>query len=116
MVPAILTPGNLILGARRRKRLDVDGHTAAFASGIRHPLAVWRKHGTRQHTGRSGPRRANGIEPLGFAESSLRLKREAVEAIDSVGGAHAFRLIHDTFHHAVAGERELFPDNAIFKL
>lgn len=48
------------------------------------------------------------VEPLGFASCSLRLKREAVEAIDTVGGSEVFRLVHDTFHHAVAGERELF--------
>jgi 2-keto-myo-inositol isomerase len=49
------------------------------------------------------------VEPLGFAECSLRLKREAVEAIDDVGGAGGFRLVHDTFHHFVAGETELYP-------
>ena len=50
------------------------------------------------------------VEPLGFAESSLRLKREAVEAIDAVGGDKVFRLVPDTFHHAVAGENEIFPE------
>ncbi len=50
------------------------------------------------------------LEPLGFAECSLRLKREAVDAIDAVGGADVFRLVHDTFHHHVAGETELFPE------
>ena len=50
------------------------------------------------------------VEPLGFAESSLRLKREALETIDTVGGGEVFRLVHDTFHHAVAGENETFPE------
>jgi 2-keto-myo-inositol isomerase len=50
------------------------------------------------------------VEPLGFAECSLRSKREAVEAIDAVGAADVFRLVHDTFHHHVAGESALFPD------
>ena len=49
------------------------------------------------------------IEPLGFAECSLRLKAEAVAAIDDVGGASRFKLTHDTFHHFVAGETEIFP-------
>lgn len=49
------------------------------------------------------------VEPLGFAECSLRLKREAVEAIDAVGAADRFQLVHDTFHHFVAGEAEMFP-------
>jgi 2-keto-myo-inositol isomerase len=49
------------------------------------------------------------IEPLGFVECSLRLKSEAVAAIDSVGMADTFSLVHDTFHHFVAGESEMFP-------
>jgi 2-keto-myo-inositol isomerase len=49
------------------------------------------------------------VEPLGFAECSLRLKAEAVAAIDDVGGAKQFKLTHDTFHHFVAGETEVFP-------
>jgi 2-keto-myo-inositol isomerase len=50
------------------------------------------------------------IEPLGFATSSLRLKREAVEAIEAVGGEKAFRIVHDTFHHHLAGETDYFPE------
>jgi 2-keto-myo-inositol isomerase len=50
------------------------------------------------------------IEPLGFAISSLRSKREAVEAIDAVGGAETFLLVHDSFHHHLAGEATLFPE------
>jgi 2-keto-myo-inositol isomerase len=49
------------------------------------------------------------IEPLGFTTCSLRSKRVAVEAIESVGGGATFRLVHDTFHHAVAGEPALYP-------
>ncbi len=50
------------------------------------------------------------IEPLGFTTSSLRLKREAVEAIAAVDGNDCFRLVHDTFHHFLVGETEYFPD------
>ncbi|RYC29262.1 xylose isomerase [Lichenibacterium minor] len=50
------------------------------------------------------------VEPLGFPECSLRIKREALDCIDAVDGADVFRLVHDTFHHHVAGETELFPD------
>ena len=49
------------------------------------------------------------VEPLGFRSCSLRSKREAAEAIEGVGGGMSFRLVHDTFHHALAGEPELFP-------
>ncbi|HKT60786.1 MAG TPA: TIM barrel protein [Gemmatimonadales bacterium] len=49
------------------------------------------------------------VEPLGFRTSSLRSKRQAVEAIDAVHGRDSFRLVHDTFHHALTGEPELYP-------
>ena len=50
------------------------------------------------------------VEPLGFAECSLRLKREAIDAIDATGGSKTFRVVHDTFHHAIAGEEKIFAD------
>jgi 2-keto-myo-inositol isomerase len=50
------------------------------------------------------------VEPLGFAECSLRLKSEAVEAIQSTGTSGTFRLVHDTFHHHLAGEADRFAD------
>jgi 2-keto-myo-inositol isomerase len=49
------------------------------------------------------------VEPLGFEICSLRSKREAVEAIEAIGGRGRFKLVHDTFHHHLAGEPELFP-------
>jgi 2-keto-myo-inositol isomerase len=51
------------------------------------------------------------VEPLGFAECSLRFKQEAVEAIEAIGGAGRFKLVHDTFHHYVAGETRIFPEH-----
>ena len=50
------------------------------------------------------------IEPLGFAEASLRLKAEAIEAIEEVGAKERFGLVHDTFHHYLAGEVRMFPE------
>ncbi|MGN6550004.1 MAG: TIM barrel protein [Pararhizobium sp.] len=49
------------------------------------------------------------VEPLGFETSSLRSKAEAVDAIEAIGGGETFRLVHDTFHHHLAAERDLFP-------
>ncbi|PWK71601.1 TIM barrel protein [Aminobacter sp. AP02] len=49
------------------------------------------------------------VEPLGFEICSLRSKREAVEAIEDIGGGATFRMVHDTFHHHLAGEPDLFP-------
>lgn len=48
------------------------------------------------------------VEPLGFPISSLRFKKEALAAIDAIGAADTFSLVHDTFHHAGAGEKEIF--------
>jgi 2-keto-myo-inositol isomerase len=50
------------------------------------------------------------VEPLGFPESSLRLKAEAVEVIEDLGLGDRFRLVHDTFHHYLAGEPRMFPE------
>jgi 2-keto-myo-inositol isomerase len=50
------------------------------------------------------------IECLGFESCSLRLKSEAVAAIDAVDGRGVFRLVHDTFHHHLAGEHATFPE------
>jgi len=48
------------------------------------------------------------VEPLGFPVSSLRFKREALAAIDDIGGADVLSLVHDTFHHRGAGETAMF--------
>jgi len=50
------------------------------------------------------------VEPLGFPVSSLRTKAEAIAAIKAAGGEDVYRLVHDTFHHQLAGETEFFPD------
>ena len=52
------------------------------------------------------------IEPLGFAHASLRLKAEVVvEVIESTKLNTQFQLVHDTFHHYLADEAELFPEH-----
>jgi 2-keto-myo-inositol isomerase len=48
------------------------------------------------------------VEPLGFEACSLRLKREAVDGIASIGVETVFKVTHDTFHHHLAGEAETF--------
>lgn len=50
------------------------------------------------------------VEPLGFASCSLRLKSEAVEAMGTLDAGGTFALVHDTFHHHLAGEAETFPE------
>lgn len=51
------------------------------------------------------------VEPLGFETSSLRYKEEAIEVIDALGLRGTFRLVHDTFHHYLAGETSYFCDD-----
>jgi 2-keto-myo-inositol isomerase len=51
------------------------------------------------------------VEPLGFDHSSLRLKEEAMDAINGVGGRGVFKLVHDTFHHHIAREKACFGED-----
>lgn len=50
------------------------------------------------------------VEPLGFPISSLRTKAEAIRAIEAAGGKGTYKLVHDTFHHHLAGETAFFPE------
>lgn len=50
------------------------------------------------------------VEPLGFEICSLRSKTEAVDAIVAIGGESSFRIVHDTFHHHLAGETAIYPE------
>lgn len=51
------------------------------------------------------------VEPLGFLRSSLRSKRELVDTIEALDAGRQFKLVHDTFHHALAGGGEVFPEH-----
>jgi len=51
------------------------------------------------------------VEPLGFERSSLRSKAETVEIIESLGAANRYKLVHDTFHHHLAGGGPFFPEH-----
>ena len=50
------------------------------------------------------------VEPLGFAVCSLRHKDVLADAIGAVGGEGTYFMVHDTFHHALAGFGPIFPD------
>lgn len=50
------------------------------------------------------------VEPLGFGRSSLRSKAELVDMIASLDMADRFLIVHDTFHHTLAGGGPLFAD------
>jgi 2-keto-myo-inositol isomerase len=49
------------------------------------------------------------VEPLGFAICSLRTKKAALEGIARCNYPKSYQLLHDTFHHYLSGETELFP-------
>lgn len=51
------------------------------------------------------------VEPLGFPICALRYKSEAVEAIEALDARGRFRLVHDTFHHFLAGGGPIFPEH-----
>ncbi len=50
------------------------------------------------------------VEPLGFAVCSLRYKDVLAEVIQRVGGEGTLYMVHDTFHHALAGFGPIYPD------
>ena len=50
------------------------------------------------------------VEPLGFAVCSLRYKEVLADAIGAVGGERTLFIVHDTFHHALAGFGPIFPE------
>lgn len=50
------------------------------------------------------------VEPLGFAVCSLRYKDVLADCIAATGGEGTFFMVHDTFHHALAGFGPIFPE------
>ncbi len=48
------------------------------------------------------------IEPLGFETASIRFKADVVEVIEELGFEDHFKIIHDTFHHTLSGETQVF--------
>lgn len=50
------------------------------------------------------------IEPLGFVTSSLRYKEDVVAVLDARGRPSCFAMVHDTFHHHLAGGGAVYAD------
>jgi len=74
-----------------------DGGTGDLVMALRDLMPMLADHGL---TGL--------VEPLGFTASSLRLKRAALDAIDTLDASATLRLVHDTFHHHLSGEPDIF--------
>lgn len=51
------------------------------------------------------------IEPLGFETCNLRNKAETIETIEALGAKHCFRIVHDTFHHAISSGGPVFSEH-----
>jgi len=51
------------------------------------------------------------VEPLGFESCALRDKGFVIEDIEAVSGMDRFQLIHDTFHHHLAGGGPVYADH-----
>lgn len=50
------------------------------------------------------------VEPLGFEVCSLRYKDILADVIDAVDGRGTYFMVHDTFHHHLAGGGAIFPE------
>jgi len=50
------------------------------------------------------------IEPLGFKTSSLRLKSEIAKVINSLPKKSNLMILHDTFHHYLSQEKEIYSE------
>lgn len=68
-------------------------------AALREVLPMLRAHGLKAM-----------VEPLGFAVCSLRYKDVLADCIDAVGGAGTLFMVHDTFHHALAGFGPIYPE------
>ena len=79
-------------------RTEPGAREASLREALAGLLPILRRHGLKGY-----------VEALGFPISSLRYKRDAVEAIDAVDGADTLFLIHDTFHHAIANDPDMYP-------
>lgn len=51
------------------------------------------------------------VEPLGFESCGLRYKSEIVEEIEKLGAESTLKIVHDTFHHHLAGGGEFYPEH-----
>jgi 2-keto-myo-inositol isomerase len=72
---------------------------AVTEQALREVLPMLRDHGLKAM-----------VEPLGFAVCSLRYKDVLADVIDAVGGQGTLYMVHDTFHHALAGFGPIYPD------
>lgn len=78
---------------------DRSASRAVTETALRELLPMLQAHGLKAM-----------VEPLGFAVCSLRYKDILADAIHAVGGVGTYYMVHDTFHHALAGFGAIFPE------
>jgi 2-keto-myo-inositol isomerase len=88
-----LIPRNDGVATDRKDSFDVT------ELALREVLPMLRAHGLKAM-----------VEPLGFAVCSLRYKDVLADVIDAVGGQGTLFMVHDTFHHALAGFGPIYPE------
>ncbi len=72
---------------------------AACETALREVLPMLRAHGLKAM-----------VEPLGFEVCSLRHKDILADVITALGGQGTLYIVHDTFHHHLAGGGAIFPE------
>lgn len=90
----VLCPTNSLQDSR-----DADKRHADLVHALTQLKPLLQDHGLR-----------GLIEALGFEECALRRKSQAMRAMQELGDTQTFRLVHDTFHHHLAGEDLFFPE------
>ena len=90
----VLCPTNSLQDSR-----DADKRHADLVHALTQLRPLLQDHGLR-----------GLIEALGFEECAVRRKSQAVHAMKELGDTQTFRLVHDTFHHHLAGEDLFFPE------
>ncbi len=78
---------------------DRNDSVRATETALRALLPMLKSHGLKAM-----------IEPLGFAVCSLRYKDVLAEVIHKIGGVGTCFIVHDTFHHALAGFGPIYPE------
>ncbi len=47
------------------------------------------------------------VEPIGFSTSSIKIQREATQAIEDLDADDRLGIVHDTFQHVLAGDPDI---------
>lgn len=91
--------GVALIPAVSDKEMERTDQRAALRVALRALQPLLEKHG-----------QIGLIEPLGFVNSTLRFKEDVVAVLDEMQRPTCFAMVHDTFHHHLAGETAVYAD------